>query len=95
MKRYEITTGSSTYQYIADEHYIDRGLNTITILNKGNVVCQAGLQGLILQIRDEQYLEQEKEQMYKNAKYQMESFDRWQKQEEKYTLKYWINKIFK
>lgn len=95
MKRYEITTGGSTYKFIADEHYIDRVLNTITILNEGNVICQAGLQGLILQIRDEQYLEQEKEQMYKNAKFVMDSYENFQKQKEKYNLKYWLNKIFK
>jgi ABC-type multidrug transport system ATPase subunit len=94
MKRYEILTGGKTYMYIADEHYINREINTITILDKGKIVCQAGLQGLILQIRDEQYLEQEKNQMYENAKYQMENFDRWQKEKEKYTIKYWFNKIF-
>lgn len=89
MKRYEITTGGHTYKYMADDHSIDPELKTITIRKNGQTVCMFGIQGIILQIRDEEELKLEEQAMHERAKFLM---DEYKKLNEK---KSWTDIIFK
>ena len=76
MKRYELTIAGSKLQFYANDHSIDRELKLLTILNNGNIVCQAGIQGMILQIRDEEYLRKENEILHERAKLVMEQYEK-------------------
>jgi hypothetical protein len=90
MKRYELTIADRTLKFYGNEHFIDRELQLLTIMDNGTVVCQAGIQGIILQIRNEEYLKKENEILADRARRIME---RYEKQNE--TILDTIKKYFK
>ena len=76
MKRYELTIGDTTHFFHGDDHRFDRDLCLLNIYDKGIIICQAGIHGMILQIRDEEYLKREDEIFADRARRQVEWIDK-------------------
>lgn len=76
MKRYELTLGGNTMYFYGDTHNIDRQLQMLTIICKGEVVCQAGISGMILVVRDEEYLKNEQQMFLDRAKRMMRRYEK-------------------